>query len=299
MIHIVDAGQFWQELAAGAAAIALVVGYIALLWRLVDRLTSCDDAEELWTKGNWAYFLQRIALAGAQGLAMVSSVAPSSGHPWQDLGWLALEGLWVLVLLLAVRWLVDLVVLRDVDNLQALLAGNLAVGAVEAGFYLGVGAILGGTLSGDAPSAGVGFASTAVFTVLGLGTLVGVYFLHELLTPYDVREAIRRGSFAAGLEVGGALLAISIVVTMAVSGDFTGWGPDLLTFLLAVVVAIVALYGFRWLIDRVVLTSRTTRSIQAGEEAVASATLAGLFVIAALPVAAVVGAFVTSVVTVG
>ncbi len=284
--YVDNPGFFFKSLGLTSVKIAIFVAFIGAQWRLVNALTRFDDGEELYVKGNWAYWLQRISLAVAQALGMKNSVGPPTDEPLFDIFWLVAEGAWVLVLLLAVRRIVDKFVLYRIDNLRALLDGNRAVGAVEGGFYIGFGAIIGGALSGEAPDALIGFASSALFTLLGLLTLIGVFFLHGLLTPhYSVQDGVKRGSLTTGLEAGGALVAIGLVLATAVGGDFSGWGRDIAFFTLAAVVAVVTLYVIRALIDWVVLTNCTVRSIQEQDQEVAAATLAGLNIIAAFGVA--------------
>ncbi len=289
--HLPDLTRLDVLISTGKVAIFAL--YIVLVWKLIDRLTPFDDSEELFKNGNWAYLMQRLSLAAAQGFAMLSAVGPSSDNPLIDLGWQAVEGLWILVILLSSRWIIDKILLRPIDNLLELKNGNRAVGIIEAGFYTSIGLIIGGTLMGEAENAAVGFMSTGLFTVLGVLSLIILFYFHEWVTSYDVVKNICQGSTATALEAAGALVALGFVLRAAVSGNFTGWTSDVVLFGVATSIGIVTLYVFRWLIDRFILTNCSVRSIQEGQLAVPAATMAGLFVVLALPVSTVVSLLVS------
>ena len=53
------------------------------------------------------------------------------------------------------------------------LVGNVAPGVLEAGFYLGFGFVLDGSITGGAPTFALSMVSTVVFGLLGLVALVG------------------------------------------------------------------------------------------------------------------------------
>jgi len=273
---------------AGASLLlALVVG--GLLWLTHNALTRFDDREVLFRDSNVAYAVQRIALVLAFGIAVLPTITRAGeDHPWYSLGGQAMELAWVFVALLGVRYLVDVVVLVRVDNTAELLRGNVALGVVEAGFYVGFGFILNGSLTGAAPTLGQGIASTVVFGLLGLAVVVGVFWLHEAVTPWHLREHLREGRLAAALEAAGVLAATGIVVREGVAGDFTGWTGDLVAFAGTVAFAVGTLYLFRWLANRLLLRTVTLADIQERDLAPAAAFGAAVMVVVALSVAAVV-----------
>ncbi|SCX39749.1 Uncharacterized membrane protein YjfL, UPF0719 family [Klenkia marina] len=274
-----------------ALQVVVVAAFVAAFWYLVNALTSFDDNAEIITRGNTGYMVQRLALSAALVVGMLNSLE----YRFDEIGWgaitnLLVEGAWVFVALLAARFVVDKVVLLRVDNVQAMREGNVAVGVVEAGFYLGLGLILNGSLIGSSPDWQTGLASTVVFAVLGLLVVVGVYFLHDLVTRGVIRRGIAAGSLPAAFEIAGILVAVSLVVRVGVAGDFTGWGDGLVAFAVTAVIAVVTLYLFRFLVDLVILRGVTVASIQRDGQVVAAGLMSGLFVVVALPVATVVAA---------
>lgn len=272
--------------AAVSLLLTLVVG--GALWATHNALTRFDDREVLFRQGSVAYLVQRSALVLAFGIASLPTITRGEDdYPWNVLPLQAAQLAWVFVALLGVRYLVDAILLRE-SNTEELLDGNVALGVVEAGFYVGFGFVLNGSLTGVAPTFGLSLVSTVVFGLLGLAVVVGVFWLHELVTPWSVRQLVRDRSLTAGFEAGGVLAAVGIVVREGVAGDFTGWTAGLVAFAATSLFAVAMLYLFRWLTNRLVLRSATLRQIQDGQLVGASAFSAVLLVVVAISVATVV-----------
>lgn len=278
--------QNWPP-AGASLLLALVAG--GLLWLVHNALTRFDDREVLFRDGNVAYLVQRSALVIAFGIATLPTISRTAeDHRWYGLLGQGMELVWVVVALLAVRYVVDAVVLVRVNNTDELLRGNVALGVVEAGFYLGFGFILNGSLTGASPTLGQGIASTVVFGLLGLAVVIGVFWLHELVTPWHLRNDIRDAKLTAAYEAAGVLAAAGIVVREGVAGDFTGWGGGLVAFVATTLVSVATLYLFRWLANRLILRGLPIRVIQERNLAGASAFSAVIMVMVAISVAAVV-----------
>jgi uncharacterized membrane protein YjfL (UPF0719 family) len=273
--------------AAASLLLALVAG--GLLWFLQNKLTRFDDHRVLFADGNVAYLTQRTALVIAFGVAAVPTIIRTAAdHPWYALVGQAMELVWVLLALLLVRYLVDFVVLLRVNNTDELMRGNVALGVVEAGFYIGFGFILNGSLTGASATLAQGIASTVVFGLLGLAVVVGVFWLHEVVTPWHIRNDIRDGKLTAAYEAAGVLVSAGIVVREGVAGDFTGWGDGLVAFFSTAIFAVATLYLFRWLANRLILRGLPIRTIQERDLAGASAFSAVIMVVVAISVAAAV-----------
>ncbi len=273
--------------AAASLLLTLVAG--GLLWFVHNRLTRFDDHQVLFGDGNVAYLVQRAALVLGFGIAALPPTTRTAEDlPWSSLLGQAYELVWVVVAFVAVRYVVDLVLLWKVANDAELIGGNVALGVVEAGFYVGFGFILNGSLTGAAPTLAQGLASTVVFGTLGLALVVAVFWLHEALTPWSIRDEVRAGGLTAAFEAAGVLVAVGVVVREGVAGDFTGWVLALEAFTVTAVVAVATLYLFRWLANRLLLRGLSIATIQAEHRVVASAFGAVVMVVVAVLVAAVV-----------
>lgn len=279
----------------GRAALLSIPGflvllmYVGLLWFTMNRITAFNDEAELIEKKNYAYLIQRVAIVAAQIIAMLA-VLPDfdTDAPLRSAAWLLIEGLWVFVAILLSRFIVDFTFLRKANNTKLIREGNLAVAIVEAGFYIGIGFLLKGSLTGTASSNWLSFASTVVFYLAGVAFVIAIFWLHELLTKYDMRGRLREGKLATALETAGIILGCSIVVSVGVAGDFVDWGVSFRAFGATALIGVVMLYAMRWVIDLVIIRGHNVRSIQETNNVPAAALLASLMVLAAMPVATVV-----------
>lgn len=267
----------------------VVVMFVGVLWHLLDKLTPFDDSDELFVKQNYAYLIQRLGLCAALVVAMLAVVPDfDTAHPWWSSFWLAAEGTYVLAMILLSKAVVDVVIFPKIKNVTLLLEGNMAIGTVEACFYIGLGFILKGSLTGTASSNWLSFASSVVFFALGLAFVVGVFWFHELVTPYNLRDRLKDGNMTAALELGGLLVAISAVVAVGVAGDFTGWWEGVKAFTATATVSVVLLYLLRWAIDKAILTRTTIKEIQDKNQTAAAGLLGGFMVLMGFVVASAV-----------
>ena len=109
---------------------------------------------------------------------------------------------------------------NDAAVIQA-VAHRLAAAAVAAAAWGGA----------DAGSLGV----AAVFWALGITAVALIAAGHRLVTRYRDHEEIAAGNAAAALASAGLHLAISIVVSRAILGQFTSWSESLTGFAIALV----------------------------------------------------------------
>lgn len=272
-----------QGYAVGIPDVLIVLGvvafWVAALWHVLNVITPFNDHDEIG-RGNVAFAAQRNALAAAQVIAMIATIPGYDGdYKLSSFLWMMLEGLWVFIAIIVSRYFVDWMVLPGVNNTELIRQNNGAIAAVEVGSYLGIGFILAGSLTGGAHTFALSLLSTVVFYLLGLAFVLGVFWLHELVTPYHLRDHLKQGSLTAGIEVGSLILAMSVVVSVGVAGDFTGWIDGLQAFLLTSVISVVLLYPSRWILNRTGPGQRD-RDIQNGSEHVAAATVSGTMLVA-------------------
>ena len=237
---------FLNDVIRTLPGVAVVIFYVVVLWWVFELMTPFNDREELFRKNNLAYLLQRLGLVAGQVIAMLAVIPDFDvNHPWESAGWLLLEGLWVAIALVTARWFIDWVILRKTKNQELLLKGNLGVGIAEAGAYVGIGLLLGGSLTGTAETAWLSLATTVIFYLLGLLFVVAVFWLYELATPYHLRHNLEEGSVSAGIELAGVFVAACVAVQVGVAGDFESWGSDLGWFFVTALIAVLLL-GIIW-----------------------------------------------------
>jgi len=277
----------------GLVEVLVFIGFLAGLWQLLNVITrSFDDHGEILVRGNWAYLVQRLGITVAQAVGMLSAIGLNAPNRWSDVGWLAVAGTWVLLLLLAVHPVIDKAIGRQVQRPDQMRSDDLAVSMVKAAFYVAFGFVVNGSLSGSAPNWPTALVATLVFTVLGGALLVGCYLLVDLVNPFPIREGVREGRLASSLEAAGVLVALGMIMRKAIAGDFVGWGPALVGFAVTAIAGLLVLYATRWLFDKLVLTQSTIREVHESNRVTAAALLAAFLPVTALPVTAVVGTLV-------
>lgn len=224
--------------------------WVATLWHTLNKITPFNDGEE-FSKGNVAYAIQRGGIVTGQIIAMIAAIsAYSTDNQLFSVGKLFASGAWTFVAFILSKYIVDWMVLPKVKNIDLLLSGNVSVGIVEAGSYIGLGFIMAGSLTGTGPSGLMTAITTPVFYALGVLFVLGVFWLHEWFTPYAVRERIKGGHVPTAIETASILVAVSIVVAVGVAGDFTKWAEDLWAFLLTSFISVLMMYPSWYLLSK-------------------------------------------------
>jgi uncharacterized membrane protein YjfL (UPF0719 family) len=181
-----------------------------------------------------------------------------------DIIQLLVDGLIITGFMFSSRFINDFIMLGNINNDQECVktfmqpdgtrkVGNTAVGMVEAGMYIATGFILNGAVSGGGGTFIQGILSAVLFFILGQMALLVFGFLYELITPFNVRNEIKKNNLAAGIGLGGILIALGIILMASISGPFTGWGSDVAGFAVYAVYGIVMLLIFRAVVDRILL----------------------------------------------
>lgn len=267
-----------------ALAGAIFVFWLTALWLTINLLTRFDDNDEIGRRDNRAYAVSRASLVAAHAIAMTFSISdyvyvPGVFIQWEFLGWMMAEGLYIYLVLLLSRPIVDRLVLWKLNNLTLLREGNLAVGFTEAGAYLGIGVVLGSSLVGSSPGGlGLAILSSFVFYLLGIAWQFAGFWLHEAITRYNLRDRLVEGRASTGLETGGLLLALSLAVSPAVAGDLDGWGIGIALFVLVAVCSFVLLYPIWWLL-RTFGPGRSLHDDHDGSSGVAGAIVSSIMVV--------------------
>ncbi len=140
------------------------------------------------------------------------------------------------------------IILRNVNNDEAVAKGNVAVGAVEFSTFVGTGIIMNGAFSGE----GGGLWAAGVFFILGQIALVIAFYLDAAISRRNIQEQIElKGNVAEGIDMAGVLIAISIILRASIIGPFTGWIPGLVGFGVYLVLGLVALFVFKALAQKI------------------------------------------------
>lgn len=229
----------WQTLVFVAAAIvgllvmARLVNQFFMKERLTEALTSRDNAA------------LGVSLSGYLfGVLMITTdVLSGPGHgDWtRDAVWVTVYGAGGIAFLAFVGT-VELRLILSGNALKSVRNGNVAAGIVTAGSYVSTSLIIAATVSGE--SLGGTFLTAVVFFVIGQATLLLVTYLFRFLTSYKDSEEVMNGNVAAALSYAGLMIAVAVVVSHAIRGEFVDYQSSLIGYGWSLVV-VVALYPIR------------------------------------------------------
>jgi uncharacterized membrane protein YjfL (UPF0719 family) len=247
-------------LAIGQAIVFLAIAF-AWMWAAKSfldlRMRSVYDADrEIAQSQNLAIALRRSGLYLGVAIGMLGALSGGGSGFAADVVEMALEGGAMVVFLFIAQAITDAVVVPGIKNAEALRDGNVAVGLVEFGVSVATGLVAYGSFAGE----GGGLLSAVVFFALGQVALIVLAVVYERMTPYHVVEEVRGGNVAAGLMLGGMLLAFGFILNSSLSGNFVGWTEDLLGFAASAGMGIVLLLLLQWPIDRLFLPGTTLRN---------------------------------------
>jgi uncharacterized membrane protein YjfL (UPF0719 family) len=250
----------------GQGFVYVIVGifFIWLVKRIDDWRTKDFDDDVHIDDGNVAIGLRRAGLYLGIAIALSGAMDGSSKGFFLDLIQLLIDGLIITGFMFSSRFINDYMMLGNINNDKECvkifkqpngekIVGNTAVGMVEAGMYIATGFILNGSISGTGGTFIQGIVSAGLFFIVGQLTLLIFGFLYELITPFNIRNEIKKNNLAAGIGLGGILIALGIILRSSISGPFTGWTSDLASFSIYAIYGIVMLLIFRTVVDKLLL----------------------------------------------
>jgi len=140
------------------------------------------------------------------------------------------------------------IILRKVNNDEAVAKGNAAVGAVEFSIFTGTGIIMNGAFTGE----GGGLWAAGVFFIFGQIALVIAFYLDVAISRRNIQEEIElKGNIAEGVDIAGVLIAISIILRASIIGPFTGWIPGLEGFGMYLILGLLTLFIFKYIARKI------------------------------------------------
>ncbi len=260
-------------------ALLYVIAGIFFIWlakRIDDWRTKDFDDDVHIDDGNIAVGLRCSGLYLGIAIALCGIVSGASKGFWLDIIQVIVDGMIVIGFMFSSRFINDFIMLGHIDNDAECIKsfsrpdgsetkGNTAVGIVEAAMYIATGFIIYGSISGDGGSFFQGILSTIVFFIIGQITLLVLGLVYELITPFNVRNEIKANNPAAGIGLGGSIIALGIILMASISGPFTGWRADIAGFTIYAVFGIIMLMLFRTIIGRLLLPT-TNIAIEVEED---------------------------------
>jgi uncharacterized membrane protein YjfL (UPF0719 family) len=264
----------------------IYLGLVVLMKFILNLKTaSLYSASDEISSGNIAVGLRR---SGAQlGLAIAMIGVLSGGlskNFTYDIMLTAGYGLLAVLFMLTSLILSNLLIKR-VDNSEALKNNNVAVGFVEFGTLVMTGIIAYAAIKGDSG----GVLSSIIYFIIGQLTiyLLVKLYQHVLSKKHMPVEKIIQGNVSAGVYVSGKIIAYGLILQSAIVGNSqsTTLEAQALEYVVAALAGLFMLYIFEKLIDWLIITSTTVTDILQHDKAAAAVQLA----LAEIGMAAILG----------
>ncbi len=213
-----------------------------------DKRAPFDEDKAMLLESNLAVSLRKSGICLGLFLALAGVLFGKSPRILMGL-WDFFQGAIMIVILLFITFEINKrIILRRVNNDEAVAKNNVAVGAVEFSTFVGTGIIMNGAFTGE----GGGLLAAGVFFALGQIALVIVFYLDAAVSRRNIQEEIEiKGNIAEGVDVAGILIAISIILRASIIGPFTGWIPGLQGFGIYLVLGLLALFVFKALARKI------------------------------------------------
>jgi uncharacterized membrane protein YjfL (UPF0719 family) len=219
---------------------------------LKSALSPYRTDEEMTSKDNPAFGLAVAGYYVAVAAIYIGAVRPVAADEVgtvaafraivENFAW-ALGGI---VALAFSRWLMNRFLVSGARCSDEIVANrNTAAGAVECGVYLASGLVLAGALR----EPGGSLVTTVVFFLLSQFVLLLLGRLYQLWSGYGIAREICGGNLSAGVAFGLTLVALSLLMFKATSGEFIDWTTNLTFFAFDAVIGFALLMGLRWVTD--------------------------------------------------
>jgi len=258
--------------AYGAIAYVFVAFALFALGKMSYQLfhPGIDVKKELVINDNFSFSIAHTGYFIGLLLAIGGTIIGESNGLIADIVDMIIYGTLAILLLNLSIFFNDKVILRKFSvEKEIIVDRNAGTGLVEGASAVAAGLILFGAISGDSsfPLLSIftgDYPADVVHPAFGLLTAVAFWAIGQLaivlttkvynwITPYDIHQHIEEDNVAVGLGFAGAIVAIGILISYALMGNFDGWGVSLLSVLTELVIGLIFLPVARYLADKILL----------------------------------------------
>ena len=230
---------------------------LLVLYHLLQRVVSPKHTVSVDMRGkNTAYQLVQSCHVLAVLLLVPGIVQEALTHKSVTGGalWATAFAALGLALIQFAGWIgIQLLLRSSLEN--ELQRGNAAAGVAAGANYIAIGILASRTIAGSDLR---GLGLSVAFFCIAVASLALFVALFRALTVYDDAEQIQGENLAAALSYTGITIAVAIVLTRALKGDFESWKTSLLGYGL-VAAGALALYPVRQLfVQGLILGRRPT-----------------------------------------
>lgn len=240
------------------------------------RSKGLDNDYEIEEENNLAVSLRKSGLYLGIMIGMYGVISGPSSGLYQDLFDIATYGVIVSLFFMVARAFNDFVVLGSMSNTEEVKKGNIAVGLVEFCAFIATGIIAMSSMIGQ----GGGYLNAIAIFVFGQIALLAVTLLYEGATPWSVKDEIAKGNAAAGLRLGGLMIAVAVALSGAIAIDFRSWEYNLMVLAVDGLLAVFFMLLISLGIDRFFFSGTDIKT-----EIVRDRNVAAICVVTALQIA--------------
>lgn len=232
--------------------------------------------------GNLAVAIQRVGLSLGCAFAMVSAMERVQFDGFlMTLGLVALWGMVATTAVIIASYVNDKFITLDIDDKTAVYDGNIPVAVVDASVAFATGLITAGSFTGGAPWWVLG-----IFFLFGQVILILSAWLYIKYAELEHQWLIE-GNLAAGVSLGGMLIATGIVLRNVLAGPFESLVYDIVVTVISYAVGMALLFGVAVFTSRIYFKQKIHGAIRSNNVAFAVFT-AVMKVILALAIGAIV-----------
>lgn len=248
MTDLIDAADL---LLRNGSMLALFILLFLAAKTFKQWLTPYSIQQELTGEDNLAQAASMAGYYAGFTILFIGAYLGPSVTWWQDLLVVTGYTLMGLILLNVSRSLNDCFILHGFSLVHALKdQHNTAAGVILGANYLASALIVAGAIHGE----GGGPLTALAFYALAQLALTLFSWIYEKLTPYAIQQEVEQGNLAAGLGFGGNLIALGLVITAAINGDFVSWSYNLGLLGLNILGVFIYLLLVRLFFDKVIIS---------------------------------------------
>ncbi len=233
------------------------------------------NAEHEISNGNLALAIRRGGIQFGLAIAMVGVLSGQSEESFKaDLLATIFYGLVAACFMFFSLIVTDRLVLPGVNNSEEIGKGNLAIGCVEFGTLVMTGILAYASIHGDQG----GFLEAVAYFVAGQVMLILLVMVYQklFLARLNLVQKIQEGNVAAGIYLGGKVIAYGLILQSAISGGEIpeSFGSAVMEFAVTALSGMILLYLFEYIMDLVIVTTSTVKDILERDQVVQSIQLA-------------------------
>jgi uncharacterized membrane protein YjfL (UPF0719 family) len=263
--------------------------FYALVFLLLAKIfyqstSKINFSSELLSADNPAFGVCMAGYLIGAGIALTGAFPDLRSVSYPEGLWeMTLGGALAVALMRASAWINDWLILDKFKVQEEMIRDrNVGTGVAVAGNFIATGLLLAAALTGQSSSPLYAIRDSVVYWIAGQAFLVVGAHIFYKVSHYDLEKCLAQGDTAAGISLGGFLVALGLILWASIKGAGSNLVAELITAACLAVVSGVVLIFCTILTEKLILP----RMNLAKEVSVAKNSAAGLISAAAAIVTA-------------